>query len=85
MALVLHYYVAGLTQNIIVVLVWHLFFTIVLQVFQRRQDGQVDFYRDWEDYRNGFGDVEGEHWLGGFFLHGIDLTCISVSHEASTE
>jgi len=42
-------------------------------VFQRRFDGTESFHRDWEMYKNGFGDLQFEHWLGNEHLHTIML------------
>jgi len=41
-------------------------------VFQRRLDGSVSFDRNWEEYKNGFGDAHGEYWLGNEIVHQLN-------------
>ncbi|KAG9354554.1 hypothetical protein JZ751_001266 [Albula glossodonta] len=43
------------------------------QVIQRREDGSVSFFREWDAYRKGFGKITGEHWLGMRQIHALTI------------
>ena len=38
-------------------------------VFQYRHNGEVDFERNWQEYKEGFGSLGKEFWLGNDLLH----------------
>ncbi|XP_076020090.1 tenascin-like [Genypterus blacodes] len=40
-------------------------------VFLRRQNGKLEFFRNWRNYTAGFGDMNDEFWLGLSNLHTI--------------
>ena len=49
-------------------------------MFQRRLDGSVDFYRKWYDYKQGFGDMNGEFWLGLDKIHRLTSNNNNILH-----
>ncbi|XP_046555070.1 ficolin-2-like [Haliotis rubra] len=38
-------------------------------IIQRRRTGDVNFTRTWKDYRDGFGDIDGDFWFGNENIH----------------
>ncbi|OWK50450.1 Microfibril-associated glycoprotein 4 [Lonchura striata] len=52
------------------------------EVFQRRFNGSVSFFRGWNDYRAGFGRADGEYWLG---LQSVALLTLQARYELRVE
>ena len=52
-------------------------------MFQRCKDGSLDFYRNWQNYKLGFGNVNGEHWLGNDKLS--ELTNLNTNNVLRVE
>uniref|UniRef100_A0A4Y0BFS4 Fibrinogen C-terminal domain-containing protein n=1 Tax=Anopheles funestus TaxID=62324 RepID=A0A4Y0BFS4_ANOFN len=47
-------------------------------VIQHRFDGSINFFRNWKEYKHGFGNLDGEFWLG---LDRIYQLTVSRPHE----
>lgn len=51
-----------------------------LQVFLRRQNGKLEFYRNWKNYTAGFGNMNDEFWLGKIARLLVLFASLSLSH-----
>ncbi|XP_076084690.1 uncharacterized protein LOC143055432 [Mytilus galloprovincialis] len=49
-------------------------------VIQKRFNGFLDFYQDWNAYKRGFGVATGEYWMGNDYIHRIST---STGHKLS--
>ena len=47
-------------------------------VFQRRLDGTINFFRDWDAYKRGFGQLTAEFWLGNDKISRLTKAMVAV-------
>ena len=51
-------------------------------VIQRRMDGSINFFRRWKAYKEGFGQLQREHWLGNENIYLLTAQAIIPGSEA---
>ncbi|XP_039951683.1 angiopoietin-related protein 1-like isoform X2 [Bactrocera tryoni] len=44
-------------------------------VILRRKSETINFFRKWKDYKNGFGDITGDYWIGLENMHALTSSC----------
>ena len=59
-------------------------------VIQRRIDNSTNFYRNWQEYKTGFGEMDGNFWLGLEKIHRLtqiashEVMFVMTNHENET-
>ena len=56
-------------------------------VIQRRDGNTTNFYRNWQEYKLGFGELDGNFWLGLERIHQItqiELLVTMTDHDDAT-
>ena len=51
-------------------------------LIQRRVDGATNFYRNWTEYKEGFGQLHREHWLGNELIYRLVAQTFLLGSEA---
>jgi hypothetical protein len=57
----------------------------IFKAIQKRRDNSTDFNRNWQDYKEGFGDPADNYWIGKISMLLVlfrlknKLTCIALS------
>ena len=54
-------------------------------VIQRRMDGSVNFFRRWQEYKEGFGQLQHEHWLGNDNINVLTAQAVVYESEAMVQ
>ena len=54
-------------------------------VIQRRMDGAVNFFRRWQEYKEGFGQLQHEHWLGNDNIYILTAQAVIPGSEAMVQ
>jgi len=54
-------------------------------VIQRRIDGSTNFYRSWEQYKHGFGKLQGEFWLGNENIYALSTQALYSKDSKGSE
>jgi hypothetical protein len=48
-------------------------------IIMKRTNGELDFYRNWKEYKDGFGTPAKEYWIGNLILLiNFKIVCVKL-------